>query len=54
VAPQKPLRSLLDVGLLNPLSNSTDGRRQYYLRRDSAAWAWALELAGRAHVMCET
>ncbi|MEO6944779.1 MAG: MarR family transcriptional regulator [Lacisediminihabitans sp.] len=44
---QKPLQSLLDTALISP-THSGDSRRIYYIRNESLAWAWALELAGRA------
>lgn len=47
---QKPLRSLLDSSLISP-THSGDSRRVYYMRNESLAWAWALELSTMAEVM---
>lgn len=40
---QHPIRSLVQSGLLTPLA-SGDSRSRFYLRNESAAWAWAREL----------
>lgn len=40
---QKPLRSMLDTGLITQL-DSGDSKRKFYLRNPSAAWGWAQEL----------
>lgn len=47
---QKPLASLLEVGLI-ARTFSGDSKRRFYTRNDSLAWAWAFELstAARAH-----
>lgn len=44
---QKPLRSLLDTGLITQLDVG-DSKRKFYLRNPSAAWEWALELKSLA------
>lgn len=42
---QKPLRALIDVGLLSgPIS--ADLRKKMYTRIDSPAWDWAYQLSG--------
>jgi DNA-binding IclR family transcriptional regulator len=40
---QIPLKSLVETGLISELPKG-DSRRKFYLRNDSAAWAWAQEL----------
>lgn len=40
---QKPLRSMLDTGLITQL-DAGDSKRKFYLRNPSAAWGWAQEL----------
>ena len=44
---QHPIRSLVLTGLLTPLA-SGDSRSRFYLRSDSAAWSWVLELREQA------
>jgi DNA-binding transcriptional regulator GbsR (MarR family) len=41
---QVPLKNLVDLGLLSPLPRG-DSRRKFYMRNESAEWAWARELA---------
>lgn len=40
---QGPLKCLVETGLVSELPRG-DSRRKFYLRNDSAAWAWASEL----------
>lgn len=46
---QKPFEALIECGLLTRLPNG-DSRSRFYVRNDSAAWSWAVELSEAAGV----
>lgn len=42
---QKPLRALVDLGLLTESADSST-RKKYYVRNESSGWTFAYELSG--------
>jgi len=50
---QGPIRSLVGLGLLTPVSHG-DSRHRFYLRNPSKAWNWAEELQDQALLDIET